>query len=39
MFTIHNDWWGKGGGEAEQLQVKNCGSVLVAGIVWFHQLG
>lgn len=30
---------GRGGGEAEQLQVENCGSVLVAGIVWFHQLG
>ena len=28
-----------GGGAAAQFQVKNCGSVLVAGIAWFHQLG
>lgn len=30
---------GGGGGAAAQFQVKNCGSVLVAGIAWFHQLG
>ena len=29
---------GEGGGAA-QFQVENCGSLLAAGIAWFHQLG
>ena len=34
QFTMIGGW-----GAAAQFQVKNCGSVLVAGIAWFHQLG
>ena len=30
---------GEGGGGAAQFQVENCGSLLAAGIAWFHQLG